>query len=191
MKKLILFLLVFLQLPVLPAIESDVQTAAAPSFSLTALAGLRDFSNGEFRKIYNGSQPAFSLDLGYRLGNKFDIFFSGQHLSANGELTFSKETTSFRLISLEAGARLVLSMGRFVPFAGAGAGYYLIREENVIATIDEKKAGFFALGGLRFRFSEQLFAAVQVKFVSLKLDPFNKTVDLGGWFVGGGIGVMF
>ncbi|MFH2108165.1 MAG: outer membrane beta-barrel protein [Chrysiogenia bacterium] len=191
MKKTILFLLVLLQLLVLSAVENNKQAAAAPSFSLTALAGLRNFSSGEFRKIYHGSQPAFALDLGYRLGSKFDIFLSGQHLSANGELTFSKEATSFRLISLEAGGRLVLSMGRFVPFAGAGAGYYLIREENVIAAIDEKKAGFFALGGLRFRFSKQLFAAAQVKFVSLKLDPFDKTVDLGGWFFGGGLGVMF
>ena len=191
MKKIFLFLIVFLQLLVLPAVESGKQTVAAPGFSLTVLAGLRDFSSAEFRKIYHGSQTAFALDLGYRLGSKFDIFLSGQHLSASGELTFSKETTSFRLISLEAGSRLMLSLGRFVPFAGAGAGYYLIREENVIATMDEKKAGFFVLGGLRFCFSKRLYAAAQVKFVSLKLDPFDKTVDLGGWFVGGGIGVMF
>ncbi|MBU4268164.1 MAG: porin family protein [Acidobacteria bacterium] len=191
MKKIFLFLLVFLQLLVLPAIASGKQTAAAPSFSLTALAGRRDFSSADFRKIYDGSQLAFGLDLGYRLGKKFAIFISGQHLSATGELSYSKETTSFRLISLEGGARLALPMGRFVPYAGAGAGYYLIREENVIATMDEKKAGFFALGGLRFHFSKAFFAAAQVKFVSLELKPLSKSVDLGGWFAGGGIGVMF
>jgi opacity protein-like surface antigen len=191
MKKIFLLSLVCLQLQILPAFERGKQTAAGPRFSLTALAGRRAFSNGDFKKIYGGSQPSFGLDLGYRLAKKTELFLSADHLAASGELSYSKETTSFRLTAMEGGARFVLPMGRFVPYAGAGAGYYWVKEENVIATLDEKKAGFFALGGLRFRFSKALFAALQVKYVSLKLKPFSKSVDLGGLFAAGGIGATF
>lgn len=191
MKKVIFLLVVFLQLQNLAAVERGKTAASGPRFSLTALAGLRAFANNDFKQIYKGSQAAFGLELGYRLGRKIEVFVSGDHLAATGELTHTREATSFRVIALEGGARFALPLGRFVPYAGAGAGYYLVKEENVIATLDEKKAGFFALGGLRFRFAKALFAAVQVKIVALKLKPFNESVDLGGWFAGAGIGVTF
>ena len=191
MKKTILLLVGLLPLLGLPAPASSASPASGRRFSLAALGGLHVFANRDFKKIYAANQPQFGLDLGWQAGRKFTVFLSVAHLSASGELTYSKETTTFRLTSLEGGARLDFPMGRFVAGAGAGAGYYLVREENVIASLDEKKGGFFFLGGLRFHFSKVLFAAAQVKYVFLELKPFGKSVDLGGWFAGGGLGVTF
>jgi hypothetical protein len=191
MKKLILLLVGLLPLFTLPAIESSSSTAAGHRFSLAAIGGLRVFANQDFKKIYGANHPEFGLDLDCRLDSKLSVFLSVAHLSASGELTYSRETTTFRLTSLEGGARLAFPMGRFVSYVGAGAGYYMAREENVIARLDEKQGGFFVLGGLRFHFSKALFAVVQAKYVFLELKPFAENVDLGGWFAGGGLGVAF
>ncbi len=191
MKKMLLTLFVFLQLPVLMAVGGGERTGAATRFSLTVLAGMRSFASGDVRRIYAGTQPAFGLDLGCRLGRRIEAFFSGERLVADGRLTLTGEPSTLRLTAWEGGARLLLPQGRFVPFAGAGLGYYRVEEENVIAILDENKMGFFALAGLRFRLSRMLFAAMQAKYVFLRLKPFAKEADLGGLFAGVGIGVAF
>jgi opacity protein-like surface antigen len=191
MKKLILLLVGLMPMIALPVTAGSASNAAGRRFSLAALGGLHAFANQDFKKIYGANQPEIKLDLGWQVGSKFNIFLSVAHLSASGELTYSKEATTFRLTSLEGGASLDLPMGRFVAYAGAGAGVYLVKEENVIASLDEKKGGFFFLGGLRFHFSKALFAAAQLKYVFLELKPFAKSIDLAGWFAGGGLGVTF
>lgn len=191
MKKMILLLVGLLPLLALPAMASSSSSAAGRRFSLAAIGGLHAFANQDFKRIYGANHPEFGLDLDCRLDSKVTVFLSVAHLSASGELTYSGEATTFRLTSLEGGARLTFPMGRFVSYAGAGAGYYLVKEENVIARLDEKQGGFFVLGGLRYHFSKALFAAVQVKYVFLELKPFAEKVDLGGWFAGAGLGVAF
>jgi len=191
MKKSLLLLIACLQMQFLPGSENSKPAAADARFSLTALAGLRAFQNDEFEPVYHGSQPAFGLEIGRRLGRKIEVFFFADHLVADGELTHTKEATTLSLTALEGGARLALPLGRFVPYLGAGLGYYLVNEENVIGTLDEKQAGFFTLAGLRFRVVKSLFAEVRLKYVFLRLQPFSRSVDLGGFFAGGGIGVAF
>jgi opacity protein-like surface antigen len=191
MKKTLLTLLVLVQLPVLMANDGGERTAAISRFSLTVLAGPRVFASGDVRRIYPGGQMAFALDLGCRLGRSIEAFFSRERLQADGQLTLTREPSALRLTAWEGGARFLLPLKRFVSFVGAGAGYYRVEEENVIAVLDEKKTGFFALAGLRLRASRPLFAALQVKYVFLRLKPFAKAVDLGGLFAGIGIGVTF
>lgn len=191
MIKTLLTMLVFLQLPALPDAVGGGRAGAAPRFSLTVLAGLRGFASGDVRRIYAGAQPTFGLDLGCRLGRRIEAFFSGERLAADGRLTLTGEPSALRLTAWEGGARLLLPRGRLFPFAGAGVGYYRVEEENVIAVLDEYKMGFFALAGLRFRLSRMLFAAVRAKYVFLRLKPFAKEADLGGWFAGAGIGAAF
>ena len=191
MKKVLFLLLACLQLQVVLAGENGPPTTARPRFSLAVWAGMRTIASADFENIYGSGKPAFGLDMGCRLGKRIEVFFAGDRLAANGELTFSKEPTQLQLTALEGGARFRVPLGRFVAAVGAGAGYYLVKEENVIGVLDEKKMGFFAMADLRLPLARRFFAALRMKFVSLKLKPFLKSIDLGGLFFGGGLGVTF
>ena len=95
-------------------------------------------------------------------------------------MTYTKEETKLKIIPVELGARYLIKVGNgcsLFPYIGAGAGYYMYKEENVIGTVDEKKIGFFAEGGLRFYLMSSFFIDAKVKNVFLKVDD----LQLGGF----------
>jgi len=163
------------------------------TFSFTVGAGARNFSETLFKDVYGSTGIIYSFDFAAKVWKTVEAFLHTDYLSETGKLTFTGEDTTFKLIPIELGARYLLPTkktcnAKLLLYIGAGAGYYLIKEENPIGTIDEKKVGFFGEGGFRFYFAGSLFIDAKLKYTILKSE--NDT-NLGGLSYMGGIGISF
>ena len=193
MKKLIVLMSVILLLGFHFSYGEEGEPCDYKTFSLTIGAGARNFSEELFNDVYDGAGIIYSFDAAMKVWRTLVVFFHTDYLSKTGELTYTLEETTFKLIPLELGARYLLPTkktcdAKLFVYIGAGAGYYLIKEENTIGTVDEKKVGFFGEGGVRFYLMSSFFVDAKLKFISLKSE--NDT-NLGGLAYTGGIGISF
>ncbi|MCP5054585.1 MAG: porin family protein [bacterium] len=171
--------------------------AASPQeskkFSLTANVGVRNFTETLFKDIYSDTPITFGVDLAYRVLEPLEIFFHTDLFSIDGKLTFTEEPTTLKITPLELGGRYLLSTKnsknqKFFPYVGAGAGYYMIKEDNAIGNLDEKRVGFFAEGGFRFYVAGSIFVDLKLKNVFVKSES---GVNVGGFSYMGGVGISF
>ena len=180
----------------IPAAEEPCQPR---SFAITLGAGGRNFSNNLYKDVYGGTPVIYSFDFAVRVIRPLEIFLHSDYLSVNGKTTYTKEGTTLKITPLELGFRYILSQNKsckqkIFPYLGAGAGYYLIKEEFAagvpIEPVDEKRLGFFAEGGVRFYFSKSLFIDAKLKYISVSVN-LEDTTKLGGLAYIGGLGFSF
>jgi outer membrane protein W len=190
MKKLI-FLVIFLM-------ALGLTGAEAGKFSLSIGAGIRNVKGVEdenginlYTEVYGKNNMTYSIDLGYQVSKPLHVFLHSGYFSVKGTLTYTGEDTELTIIPIEVGLRFFKGYKNLFPYFGVGTGYYLYREENVIGTVDEKKIGFFAEGGLRFQFTRRFFTDLKVKYIFLEVTGAEGQVDLGGFALMGGIGISF
>lgn len=172
--------------------------AEANNFSLSIGAGIRNVKGVEdetgtnlYTEVYGKNNMAYSIDLGYQVLESLQVFLHSDYFSVDGKLTFTGEDTKLKIIPIELGLRYFMGKKMIFPYIGAGTGYYMYKEENVIGTVDEKKFGFFGEGGLKYQFTELFFIDLKVKYIFLKVDGAEGQVDLGGLALTGGIGISF
>ena len=149
-------------------------------FSLTVGAGIRLVNEDLYGEVYGNHSLSINLDLALRLFNRVEVFFHSDYLAVSGQLTYSKEDTDLTLTPVEFGARMLFQTGSLVPYIGAGGGLYLFNEKNVIGTVKDNQAGFFAEGGCRIKLARPLFIDLKIKYTLLKASPTDKSIDLGG-----------
>jgi outer membrane protein W len=118
-----------------------------------------------------------------------EIFLHSDYLSIEGETSYTKEKTTFKMTPAELGFRLLLGKKSFVPYIGLGGGFYSYEDVHPgLTSLSESKMGFFGEGGLKFFVSQSLLLDLKVKYIMLKSE---KDVDLGGLTYIGGIGFRF
>ena len=159
-------------------------------FSITVGGGIRNISEEIFETVYGTNNIAYSIDFAYKLGKSLEMFVHSDYLKAEGELKFDPKATTLTIMPAEAGLRILLGKNKFKPYVGLGAGYYMLKEENFIGTVDESSIGFFGEGGFRFYFGK-LFIDMKLKYIQLNYDVTGTKVDLGGLSYFGGIGISF
>jgi len=83
-------------------------------------------------------------------------------------------------------------------FAQAGVGFYAYQQtlDNPGVTdmpVDARKTAVLATGGIKIYPTQGVFIGFEARYVSLKVKPYDATVDLGGWrfSVGAGIALDF
>lgn len=195
MKKLaVLFLVVLVGLAFtnMQVFAQDAEkTPCSPKkFSLSVGAGMRSVADDLYKDVYDGSGITYSIDFGVRLGQALEAFLHTDYFTRDGELTFSAEETTLTIIPIELGARYLIKADKnckLYPYIGAGAGYYMYKEENFIGTVDDKKFGFFVEGGVRYYLMSSFFIDAKVKNVFLKVED----VKLGGFAFMGAVGLSF
>ncbi len=111
----------------------------------------------------------------------------------NGKLTYTLETTTLKIFPLELGVRYLFPLSetckvKLFPYLGAGAGYYMIKEDNPIGNLDEKRTGFFMEGGLRFYLVKSFFIDAKLKDVLVKS---KAGIKVGGFAYMAGLGISF
>ena len=164
--------------------------ASAHSFSITLGGGGRYFT-GDDEDVYNFINLVFALDVAYKFNKSIEIFLHGEYLSAKGKLTITEEETTLNIIPAELGGRFLFGKKRFFSYLGAGLGYYFIKEDNPIGTINESGIGFFGEAGIKTFFTNSLFLDIKLRYVALSIKPEDTSVDLGGIAVLAGLGIAF
>jgi len=158
---------------------------------------MKNISESIFETVYGKNNIAFSMDLAYRTRGVLEIFLHTDYFSADGKLQFDPKNTNLKIIPLEFGFRAVfgksniLKRSKINPYIGVGAGYYMLKEDNFIGSVNEKKFGFFGEGGLRFNFGKKIFLDLKIKFIQLKFLVDTESRNLGGLAYFGGIGYRF
>ncbi len=159
-------------------------------FSITAGGGIRNISEEIFKTVYGSNVIAYNIDIAFKLGKSLEMFVHSDYLNVKGELEFAPKDTTLTIIPAEAGLRMIFGKSKFKPYLGLGAGYYMLKEENFIGTINDNSIGFFGEGGFRVYFGK-IFLDLKAKYIQLQYDVAGTKIDLGGLSYFGGIGFSF
>lgn len=165
--------------------------SAGTAVTLEARVGYFFPSSADFREIYNNG-PAFGADVTFSLGKILGIWAGLDYFSKGGELTYTHEPTTLRILPLFAGLKLQAAPGSLRPYAAAAAGYFLFKESNVLGTASGQELGLLAQAGLLIKIKGRTSLDVSVRYTSCKhgvTGPEPLSVQLGG--LQAGIGIAF
>jgi hypothetical protein len=123
----------------------------------------------------------YGLELAYEGGYKKDapigLFREDSTLSISG----------FQLCGV-----LRYPIWNLIPYLKCGIGYFSykqeIESEFTRLKVDHHKWTTILGGGIHFNMYKGLFFTAEVKYIPLKVQPFEIPVDLGGWRLLAGIG---
>jgi outer membrane protein W len=156
-------------------------------FSITVSAGIRSIPEKMYERVFGKNNLAYGLDLSYRIGKTTVVFLHSDYFSVNGSTTLTEEEAKLTITPIEAGMRIFLAKGKFVPYLGAGAGYYSVKEEvsigNETNEFSANEVGFFAEGGLKFYFTNSLYVDIKGKYLFLNIVPEENIVNSNGGFI--------
>lgn len=152
--------------------------------------GLFSASDQAFKDIYAGSATVFGGEL--RLGGeKLGVWLEGGYLKKDGELSYTGEATTVKILSVEGGPLYRFAAGKFCPYAGIGAGYYKYQESNVIGDVSKGGFGFCGMAGVGLQLLKPLLIDLKLKYSSCKMKPADFDINIGGLTIGFGLGIKF
>lgn len=143
-----------------------------------------------FKDIY-GSGLSYGGEIGFTLFPGLALWAGGEFYSAEGQLTFSEESTEIQIVPLWAGLKLSLPNEKISPYVGLGVGYFLFKESNPIGTVNDKKLGLIGQAGVMFKVLNSMFLDIQGSYSLCKVKPEDVEADLGGLRATVGIGFEF
>jgi hypothetical protein len=179
----------FLTAVSLPA--PPLSAAPAKTFSLEARAGYFVPADAMFREIY-GNGAAWGGEFGAALSSRLSLWAGVDYFSRAGRLLYTRESTTIRIVPLQAGLKLGLDIGSSVRvYAGAGLAWFQYRESNSIATLKQSGLGFVGRVGFLVYFGETFFLDFGGAYSSCRVDPAGVEADLGGYHASAAAGFRF
>jgi len=174
--------------------------AAAPAWDVTAglLAGPRTASDETVKRIYGGGtvySPFLAVGLwrGFRVGASFEGGYS-----RTGVIGLYDEPTTLEVSGVEifAGYWLKFDLVSLYLRGGWGNYAYLQTVQSPAARnfpVDARSQTVVAAAGLNVYLLERLYICGEVRYVPLKVKPYETEVDLSGWryLIGIGYTVRF
>ena len=143
-----------------------------------------------FRDIY-GNGTSWGGELGFRFTERIGVWAGGDYFSKVGKLIFTEEETKVRIAPLTAGAKYYLSLGKLMPYVGAGLGYFQYKETNSIGTVEKGDIGFLVRAGFIFKLGAAFFMEIQGAWSTCSVQPLEVKANLGGFSAGIGLGLEF
>jgi opacity protein-like surface antigen len=136
----------------------------------------------DFKDIY-GNGVCFGGELGLDVWKGLSIWTSGEYHSNSGELTFTREETKLRIISLELGSRYSLEIGNslVVPFLGGGVGLSLFHESNPIGTVDKNGFSFSGHAGVLLKLTRWMALNVKGNYRYCQIESGDIEFNCGGF----------
>ncbi|MFC2157745.1 OmpW family outer membrane protein [Acidobacteriota bacterium] len=148
-------------------------------------------SEQAFKDIYGGG-VSFGLDLSFNLWNAVDIWIGGSYFTKTGELSFTKEDTTIRIIPLGLGVRYrFIKDGTVSPYAGLGVNYFLFTEENIIGKVEKGAVGPVVRVGVLLNVAKGFFFDLMVEYSYCRINPADFRINIGGISAGIGAGIDF
>jgi opacity protein-like surface antigen len=144
-------------------------------------------ADSAYTDVYqNGLIYGGELRLG---GSKIAGWLEGSYRAETGELTYTKEQTEVSVLAVEAGALYRFMTGDLNPYAGAGIGYFMFKEENeAIGQVKQNKIGFCLVGGASYVLGKNFIVDARLKYEFCSMKPADFDIQVGGLTAGIGIG---
>jgi hypothetical protein len=141
-----------------------------------------------FKNIYgSGIQSGARLEV--YIKEHWVVWTGADYFTKKGELTFSKEETTFDIIPLDLGLRYYFLDIRIVPYIGGAVQFVLYREVNPIGTVDGSQFGFLGEAGALLGLTDRLFLDLKASYCYCKIQPVSLSANLGG--VGISVGLKY
>jgi hypothetical protein len=157
--------------------------------------GIRTLNDEYLNSVY-GSGSVVIPYAQFMLAKWFSIeaaFEGGYKKSA--PIGIYEEASTLKISGWEFSGILHYEIGRLEPYLKFGAGYYGYKQEIESAfvpyKVDHHHTSFHFGGGSQVFFGKYLYLGAEVKYVQLKVMPFDIKVDLGGLRYLLGLGLKF
>ncbi len=172
--------------------------AAAPAMDLTAglMLGPRTLRDPALKAVYGSGTvycPYVLLPVGrfFFLGGGYEAGFS-----RSGLIGIYREPAVLKVFGGEMFAGLKVRFNPLILYGRAGIGRFTYRQtvESPVAgdyPVDGSKWALSLAGGARVELTERLFLSGELKWVPLKVSPYDIPVDLGGMRYLFGVGYTF
>jgi len=172
----------------------------APLSALTIRAGLaygpRSINDALLTTTYHpGSVFTPSLELGFGRGWFAGVAYeTGPQMS--GALGLYDSPAVFTLSGLELFGGYEFRMKSLALFIRGGYGLYSYKQSVDYSYVQDFPAdgtgsAFLAAAGLKFYPWKFIFLSAEAKYISLRVKPYDRSVDLGGWRLQSGVGFAF
>ena len=161
--------------------------------SLEVILGGYDMNEPRFDAVYPKGGLLAGLGASARIISNLNLYLEAKYWEREGELTFSKESTTFRLFPISLGVRYILPLGVFNPYAGAGGDMYFYYEDNAIGTTINSASGYHATAGTYLRLSRNvpLMLDLKAKYTWVNTAEGDFEIKLGGFEYAVGLAMAF
>jgi hypothetical protein len=143
-----------------------------------------------FKTVY-GNAMVLDAELTFGIWKGLEVWAGGSYLSKKGELTYTKEETKLKITPLRGGLKYRIIKGKFNLYAGAGVGYYQLKESNPIGVVSKGGIGYLVKLGGFFSFGGKGLFEIYTEYSQCRIKPTDFTIDIGGLKVGLGFGWLF
>ncbi len=169
---------------------------AAIRIEIGALGGTRTVNSADIRIVYGNGMVYFPYFAVHAWKGLFiGAGYEGGYVR-EGTIGIYEEPTTLRAVGFEAFVGYEIKVRTVSPYIKAGYARYSYKQ-----TIDSPFIGDQAAdgnkwtmtlgGGLKLSLSGAFFVAGEIRFVPLKVKPFEEEVDLGGMRYTAGLGLKF
>ncbi|MCX6561132.1 MAG: hypothetical protein NTZ26_11555 [Candidatus Aminicenantes bacterium] len=146
-----------------------------------------------FTEVYSAGGSIQGLGITAALFLNIDFYLEAKAFYKKGQLTFTKESTSFLLLPFSVGFRWRAPLGLIEPFVGAGLDYDVYYEKNAIGTALDYAKGTHVLAGVSLRPGRNSPIALtgRLRYAMVKAEHAGVTIDLGGLEAGASLSLIF
>jgi opacity protein-like surface antigen len=147
-------------------------------------------SDEAFRDIY-GQGQTFGAELGFKFNRFIGLWLSVDSFSKKGQMTFTQEETTLKIMPISAGLSLEVALNFISPYAHLGLGYFHYEESNILGQVKKNNLGFVGQIGLLIKTVGPLYLDLFGQYSSCKVKPLELEANLGGLIAGLGLGLQF
>ena len=158
--------------------------------------GLRSINNSDIKDVYgNGNVYIPHLSIVVWKGLFFGASYEGGY-SRTGKIGIYEEDASLDITGFDFYIGYEFKTKYVTPYikvGGASFSYKQTISSSYIGDIkvNENKMTISFCGGIKFYPLKNVFLAAEVKYIPLKVKPYEDEVDLSGFRILGGIGFSF
>lgn len=161
--------------------------------TIEVLFGKYSVKEARFKTIYPGANSIYGLALSAFVHPNVNLCLDILPFYREGELSYTKEKTTFAMIPVSLTARYVRTFGFVSPYIGVGGDMVFYFEDSPIGSIFHYANGYHFQGGAYLRFGRRVpvWLNLQAKYMGVKAKSGTTTIDLGGWQMAVGLAFVF
>ena len=143
-----------------------------------------------FREIYS-SGAQFGGELVYTFWYNYGLFLRGSYFQRDGQLSFTKDKTTVKILPLIIGFRYHVTGRRVSGFLDLGLGLFHFDEKNPLGQATVNKLGYAISSGLNIFIYQGFYLGGRLDYTYCQVKPFELAAQIGGLNLGLNIGYRF
>lgn len=147
-------------------------------------------SDQTFKDIY-GSGIQYGGKLSVEVLERLSVWLGGSYFSKKGELTYTKEEITLRIIPINFGIQYRFSDKKIIPYISVGLGIHFFSEFAPRGNVSYARFGYTAQTGFLIRITEKFHLSIGFDYKQSKINPKNTDINIGGFCTSFGLKYRF